>query len=251
MSIVLPPRLRVRYQKVDRLRFTSQRDIARVWERVLRQARVPLRYSEGFSPHALLAFGNALPTGAASLAEYVDIRLDDNEVLPGSDFSVAPTTTSDDLRRFAEELNRRTPPGLSATAMGVLDGSESSLQEAVACVRWEIVVSGLTRLELEDRIHRALGAPVLSVERERKGKIVTDDIRSNIQSLQVNGDGAIEAELLTQPRGIRPMELLRVLDPSLALIRAVRTHQWIDGPTGRAEPLEAGEFAVTSRWAAT
>lgn len=250
MSITVPPRLRIRYQKVDRLRFTSQRDIARVWERVLRQARVPLRYSEGFSPHALLAFGNALPTGAASWAEYVDIRLDEAETLPGSGFLVASVTSEDDLRRCAEELNRRTPPGLSATAMGVLDGSEKSLQEAVACVRWEIVVSGLTRLELEDRIQRALRATVLSVERERKGNIVTDDIRSNIQSLQMNADGTIEAELLTQPRGIRPMELLRVLDPSLALIRATRTHQWIDGPTGRDEPLQAGEFAVTSRWAA-
>ena len=250
MSIALTPRLRLRYQKVDRLRFTSQRDIARVWERILRQARVPLRYSEGFSPHALLAFGNALPTGAASLAEYVDIRLDGSESLPGSVFTVTSTTTPDDLRRCLEELNLRTPPGLSATAIGVLDGSEKSLQEAVACVRWEIVVSGLTRLELEDRIQRTLTATVVNVERERKGNIVTDDIRSNIQSLRMNDDGVLEAELLTQPRGIRPMELLRVLDPSLALIRATRTHQWIDGPTGRDEPLMAGEFAVASRWAA-
>ena len=104
--------------------------------------------------------------------------------------------------------------------------------------------------DLEDRIQRTLTATVVNVERERKGNIVTDDIRSNIQSLRMNDDGVLEAELLTQPRGIRPMELLRVLDPSLALIRATRTHQWIDGPTGRDEPLMAGEFAVASRWAA-
>lgn len=250
MSIVLSERLRIRYEKIGRLRFTSQRDIAKVWERVLRQAHVPMRYSEGFSPHALLAFGNALPTGAASLAEYVDIRLDAREVTSGSPFAVAEATSPESLSRLAEILNERTPTGLSATAIGHLDGSEKSLQEAVACVRWELVVSGRTRQELEDRIQRALSASVLSVERERKGHTVTDDIRSNIESLLVTGDETIEAELLTQPRGIRPMELLRVIDPALSLIRATRTHQWIDGPTGREEPLRAGEFDATSRWAA-
>lgn len=250
MSVILSDRLRIRYEKVGRLRFTSQRDIAKVWERVLRQARVPMKYSEGFSPHALLAFGNALPTGAASLAEYVDIRLDGAEVTDGSPFSVGTATTTANLQHLASQLNERTPPGLLATAIGHLDGSEKSLQEAVACVRWELVVSGLTRLELEDRIQRALSASVLSVERERKGQTVTDDIRSNIESLQIHGDDTVEAELLTQPRGIRPMELLRVIDPALALIRATRTHQWIDGPTGREEPLRAGEFATSSRLAA-
>lgn len=250
MSVILSDRLRIRYEKIGRLRFTSQRDIAKVWERVLRQARVPMKYSEGFSPHALLAFGNALPTGAASLAEYVDIRLDGAEVTDGSPFSVGTATTTANLQHLASQLNTRTPPGLLATAIGHLDGSEKSLQEAVACVRWELVVSGLTRLELEDRIQRALSASVLSVERERKGQTVTDDIRSNIESLQIHGDDTVEAELLTQPRGIRPMELLRVIDPALALIRATRTHQWIDGPTGREEPLRAGEFATSSRLAA-
>ena len=250
MTIVLSERLRIRYEKTGRLRFTSQRDIARVWERVLRQAKVPMRYSEGFSPHALLAFGNALPTGAASLAEYVDLRLDASEVIADSPFGVAASAEPVDLAAFAAMINERTPAGLSATAVGYLDGSEKSLQEAVACVRWELVVSGLTRRELEDRIQRALSASVLSVERERKGQTVTDDIRSNIESLQLSGSDLIEAELLTQPRGIRPMELLRVIDPALALIRATRTHQWIDGPTGREEPLRAGEFATTSRLAA-
>ena len=34
---LLADRLRIRYEKTGRLRFTSQRDIARVWERILRQ----------------------------------------------------------------------------------------------------------------------------------------------------------------------------------------------------------------------
>ncbi|HLK44840.1 MAG TPA: TIGR03936 family radical SAM-associated protein, partial [Acidimicrobiales bacterium] len=75
-DLALPERLRVRYRKVGRVRFTSQRDCARLFERAMRRASLPLAHSSGFSPRPLLSFGLALPTGCASLAEYLDLRLD-------------------------------------------------------------------------------------------------------------------------------------------------------------------------------
>jgi radical SAM-linked protein len=69
-------RIRFRFSKLGRIRFTSQRDVARMWERALRRARLPLAYTEGFSPRPQLSFGLALPTGAESLAEYLDVALD-------------------------------------------------------------------------------------------------------------------------------------------------------------------------------
>ncbi len=41
-------RLRVRFAKRGRLRFTSHRDFQRAWERALRRAGVPMAYSAGF-----------------------------------------------------------------------------------------------------------------------------------------------------------------------------------------------------------
>jgi radical SAM-linked protein len=251
MTVPLPERLRLRYSKQGRIRFTSQRDTARVWERLLYQCDIPLRYSEGFSPHPLLAFGNALPTGAASLAEYIDMRLDANEVRTKGRFSVGSSTTTEALSELRSILNERTPEGIICDALGVLDGSEKSLQEAVACVRWEIVVAGIRPQDLEDRLQRALDAPVLELARERKGKPVTDDIRGNIESLTQIDEMTLAAELATLTRGVRPMELLTVVDPALTLVRATRTHQWISGDSGRIEPLEHGELATTSRLATT
>src|SRR3954453_9236386 len=72
-----PPvqRLRVRYAKRGRARFTSHRDFGRAFERALRRAGVPMAYSSGFSPHPRIAYANASPTGAASEAEYLEIGL--------------------------------------------------------------------------------------------------------------------------------------------------------------------------------
>src|SRR5690348_7265465 len=72
-----PPvlRLRVRYAKRGRLRFTSHRDFSRAFERALVRVRLPMAYSSGFNPHPRISYAGAAPTGAASEAEYVEIGL--------------------------------------------------------------------------------------------------------------------------------------------------------------------------------
>src|SRR3954466_1050052 len=68
-------KVRIRFSKLGKVRFTSHRDVARIWERALRRATVPVAYTEGFSPHPKLSFGLALSTGHESLGEYLDIEL--------------------------------------------------------------------------------------------------------------------------------------------------------------------------------
>src|SRR5438309_8099794 len=68
-------RLRIRYAKRGRLRFTSHRDFARAFERALRRAAVPMAYSAGFTPHPKVSYAGAAPTGVASEAEYLEIGL--------------------------------------------------------------------------------------------------------------------------------------------------------------------------------
>jgi radical SAM-linked protein len=72
-----PPvqRLRIRYAKRGRLRFTSHRDFSRAFERAIFRARLPMAYSSGFNPHPRISYAGASPTGAASEAEYVEIGL--------------------------------------------------------------------------------------------------------------------------------------------------------------------------------
>jgi radical SAM-linked protein len=72
-----PPvqRLRIRYAKRGRMRFTSHRDFSRAFERAVFRARVPVAYSSGFNPHPRISYAGASPTGAASEAEYLELAL--------------------------------------------------------------------------------------------------------------------------------------------------------------------------------
>ena len=68
-------RLRIRYAKRGRLRFTSHRDFSRAFERAVFRARVPMAYSSGFNPHPRISYAGAAPTGSASEAEFLEIAL--------------------------------------------------------------------------------------------------------------------------------------------------------------------------------
>ena len=68
-------RLRIRYAKRGRLRFTSHRDFSRAFERAVFRARIPMAYSSGFNPHPRISYAGAAPTGSASEAEYLEIGL--------------------------------------------------------------------------------------------------------------------------------------------------------------------------------
>ena len=138
------------------------------------------------------------------------------------------------------------PDGLDVVAVAPLTGTEGSLQEEVTSCSWIVEVTGMGAVELEERVASVLDAASLPVERERKGRTVSDDLRPGILHLSVEGPGAspgtlvLHAELATKPRGVRPSELLSAIATALRLVRVSRTAQWtIDHDGLRHEPLTA------------
>ncbi len=230
-------RLRVRYRKLGKVRFTSHRDLARCWERALRRAELPVASTEGFSPRPKVHFGLALSTGHESLGEYLDVDLREPEAL------------AVDTEALPERLTPLLPPGVDVEAVAVIDRSETSLQEAVTSCTWVIEVPGTSPEALAAAVDTTLSATELPVVRERKGKKVADDLRPGILGLTVVGptppdapeQGAVlEAELATQPRSVRPAELLAAFDPPRTEGRVRRTHQWITSDGATREPLSPG-----------
>jgi len=240
----VPARLRLRYAKTGRIRYTSQRDMARVIERMLRRAQLPIAYSEGFSPRPLLSFSLALPTGCESQAEFIDFRFSQDSQVPGG-WTVSSSPTQGDLEGLFDYLKGLFPRGIELISLCPLEGSEGSLQEEVTSCDWIVEVAGMSTEQLKGRVDHLLAADQVPIMRERKGKKVTDDLRPSILHLELVGPGAspgalrLHAELATKPRGVRPAELLTGIDSNLRLVRASRTSQWIAKDGTRREPLTA------------
>lgn len=237
-------RVRICFTKHGKVRFTSHRDVARIFQRALRRAGLPVAYSQGFSPRPKIAFGLALSTGYESDAEYLDIDLDPERV-NGIEMGDLPA-------RLTNEL----PQGMAVTAAVAVDRQTASLQQAVTSCSWQIDVVDIAADTVAGAVARALAAENLVVTRERKGRRVTDDLRPGVLSLDVEGPIEAEqtegggvrliAELATRPRALRVSELLGALDPPLIEHRVLRLHQWTANETGdrqRGNPLDAASPA--------
>lgn len=72
----MPNILRVTFEKGFNMRYTGHLDILRTFVRGLRRADMPLKYSEGFNPHAVMTFLLPLGVGTTSECEMVDIALE-------------------------------------------------------------------------------------------------------------------------------------------------------------------------------
>jgi radical SAM-linked protein len=234
-------RLRIRFEKVGKVRWTSHRDLARIWERVIRRTNLPIAYSQGFSPHPKLHFGLALSTGHESLCEYVDIDLaDDAPNLPGPD----------ELATLPERLSEVLPVGVTVLELGVIPTSTMSLQQAVESCEWDIEVRDVDPATCTAAVAAVLAADELTITRQRKGKDVTDDVRPYVLDLDVVGPTdhgtLLHAHLATQPRGLRVSELLLVLATGGTEGSVRRTNQWtlVDG--ARVEPLQGATVATSA-----
>jgi radical SAM-linked protein len=233
-------KVRVRFAKLGKIRWTSHRDVARMWERAFRRVQLPLAYSAGFSPRPKVSFGLALPTGHESLAEYLDIELLDGPV-PGG--AAAPTPAD-----LTATLSAALPVGVDAVAAALVDSRAPSLQEEVTSCSWRFGATGahgpVGGGELAERVAALLEAEEAPVRRTRKGVEVVEDVRPGIIDLQVTGAGWLEAELATRPRGLRPSEVLDAMGAGYVEADVRRLHQWISRDGARWEPLD-GPAAAT------
>ncbi|KRF37784.1 TIGR03936 family radical SAM-associated protein [Nocardioides sp. Soil805] len=194
-----PPvqRLRVRYAKRGRLRFTSHRDFSRAFERAVFRARIPMAYSSGFNPHPRISYAGAAPTGSASEAEYLEIAL--AQVLVPAEVHA--------------QLDASLPDGLDV--IEVVESPGGSLADRLEASRWRIDLDG-TREVVEAAVASFLAADEVLVERMTKKGLREFDARGAVVSLTVTSSGyddrsALDVVLRHGVPAVRPDDVLTAL----------------------------------------
>ncbi|WP_457207139.1 TIGR03936 family radical SAM-associated protein [Nocardioides sp. P5_C9_2] len=194
-----PPvqRLRVRYAKRGRLRFTSHRDFSRAFERAVFRARIPMAYSSGFNPHPRISYAGAAPTGSASEAEYLEIALA-RALVPAEVHSL---------------LDESLPDGLDV--IEVVESPGGSLADRLEASRWRIDLDGSQEV-VEAAVATFLAAEEVLVERMTKKGLREFDARGAVVSLAVGRSGyddrsTIDVVLRHGVPAVRPDDVLTAL----------------------------------------
>lgn len=194
-------KLRVRFAKRDRLRFTSHRDFQRAFERALRRAQVPVAFSHGFTPHPKVSYAGAAPTGAASEAEYLEISLTDER----------------DPAAVAAALDDALPPGLDIVT--VVEADTGSLADRLEASEWRIALPDADPVAVAAAVQTFTAADVVEVERMTKKGMRTMDARKAVVRIESVDEvpPALHLVLRHQSPTVRPDDVLAGLRRVAAL----------------------------------
>lgn len=158
-------KLRIRYAKRGRLRFSSTRDFQRALERALRRADVPMAFSAGFHPHPKISYTNAAPTGTASEAEYVEISV----------------TQRLDPERLRVALDEALPGGLDV--LQVVEAGPGGLAERLEASEWRVELRGVPLDEAARASAALLARERVDVTRVMRTGSRTFDVRAAVVAL--------------------------------------------------------------------
>jgi len=199
-------RYRINYSKLEGMRYTSNLDIHKMWERSFRRAKLPLKYSEGFHPQPKIQQANPLPLGFLSKHEMVDFYLEEKinvEIL----FSILPKVL---------------PTGIEINSVEQIENNEPTIQKLTdAC---EYLVYNLDKVDLntiKNSIEELLDKQ--TILRVRRGK--SYDLRPLIISMELlpNENGIIKMVLSAKDGATgRPDEVLNELDIPIENTRIIR-----------------------------
>jgi radical SAM-linked protein len=220
-------RVRLRYTKRGRLRFTSHRDFQRAFERALRRAGVPMAYSAGFTPHPKVSYANAAPTGTGSEAEYLEIALVERR----------------DPQELLARLDVSMPPGLDI--VDAVEARTSDFTDRLEASEWELRLDGVDPAEAGRAAESFLAAEAVEVERQTKKGLRTSDARAAVRSLTSAAKPCREEGSPSGPHGrdAGPCAILRLVVRHVT--PAVRPDDVLSGLRATADLAPPVPAAVT------
>ncbi len=193
-NLPIKQRLYIRFGKFDALIYTSNLDVAKTWERVLRRADLPILYSQGFNTRPRIILASALPLGISSECEILDVSMREPIGLDG----------------LADRIQATSPAGLRIYDIYEVPVRSGTLPTRVRSSEYRIhFEDGIARDDLQVRIDNLIHSDTLLKTKEVKGKSVSINVRPLVYDLHIDETGDLIAHLTVGDRGnVRPDEIL-------------------------------------------
>jgi radical SAM-linked protein len=186
----LSARMRLRFGKSGAMRYLSHLELLTVFTRAVSKAGVPILFSQGFHPHPRFSFATATSVGVESVAEYMDMFVEDG--IP------------------AEEVQRRLnavlPAGLKILDAEQVDVKSPSLSTLIGKTRYRITFNEACAERLPEQCVQFMAHAEFVIQRKKKGEVQSVDLRGEVATLNVEG-AVVE---LVAGRG-KPVEFARAI----------------------------------------
>ncbi len=189
----------ITFRKTGWLRFLGHLDVVRAFDRAIRRAKLPVAYSQGFSPHTLLSFAMPLPVGIAGENELAGLEL----------------AVEWDPRAVYKSLSRQLPPELGIVGVQMLQKSKRSIFADLAAADYRADFTGMDAEGLAQAVRALQAETEWLIHRTTKSKDVDLDLKPRVHGLKAQ-EGALWMRIgLGQDNLAKPEEVLELLSRHL------------------------------------
>ncbi len=157
----------IKYSKTYPASFAGHTDTLRTIGRIFRRAGAKVQYSQGFNPHMELYFSPALPVGVDSNAEYLAVKMENEENL-------------------LDRLNQVSPPGICFLQLWE---KQVNVAAVVTSAKYVVKCKGLSAFASQ------ILQPDYAITYEEKGNQTTKVVSDKIFSLQVVDEDTFQVTL--------------------------------------------------------
>lgn len=166
-------RVRLTLSKLGRARMVGHLEYLKMFQRALRRAKLPLRYSQGFHPTPKVSYLEALPMGVSSSAELIDLEL--RHSLP--------------INQILNAINVQLPVGFKIIEGKIIPWKTPSPSASVASSCYLVQLPQPCPGDLEQKIRRWLDASEVILTRYKKGRSEEVDIGPELVDLALTKEG--------------------------------------------------------------
>ena len=218
-------RMRVWFGKLGDMALLSHLDLARLFDRAIRRASIPIAYTGGFHPSPRIMIANALPLGATSTGEIVDFEL----------------TREMDVAAFQAKLAAEFPADIPVYKVETVDVKQPAATQLLTKAEYVLDISTsreIDREQWQSWIDKVINTPEIIQEQTTKSgkkklvnlkerlfelKLVPTDATVNSQLSTVNYQGScVNDGTLLRPEQVVYM-LEQVSGEELELVKITRS----------------------------
>lgn len=155
-------------------RFASHHDMLRAVARLAVRANLPLHYTQGFNPHAVMSLPLPRPVGVESYDDMLCISLEED---------ISPQT-------LVEKLNANSIPGLKFTSAELLQSNRVPLPQSID---YRIELTGDELEPVGEKVWRLSADSDWPVQRQKKpkrgkpGAVETINVKPRVSRLEITG----------------------------------------------------------------
>ncbi len=210
-----------KFHKGGATRYIAHLDLMRAMNRAIRRAGLPAQYSQGFHPHIVMSFAQALGLGYLSEGEYMEITLPDGYP----------------LLQAMDQLNNTLPDGLKAIGVWQVPEAMATLMAQVTAARWRIEFEQQLSGEDAMRFLALLDRETIDVVKDGKNGPAAMEIRKGIYSIEMKNSGVELFLAAGSALNIRPELVVKAAMGSAECVRAMTRLELYAKNDGRQTPL--------------